>query len=233
MSNVSTTTSSLSSTTLLTTLNSTILANTTASTLTTITTTATTTISSLLSSVVTNASIISTTANSNTTIDYCLQRYSAGTCRLASFIRVLAYLLLSCSLIPQIVHLIYHGSRYIAGVSYMWIVIRVLALSSLIIAHAYKWPTFFELIALISTLVMFVQIFIYADNLHRQQKLLLIISSLATWMIGIGIMLILRKHETFLIMLGYLFLAVHMLPQVNKRNEMFGFGFYKFEYFEF
>jgi hypothetical protein len=159
--------------------------------------------------------ISTTTSNSNGTVDYCRQNYPNSTCRLAEFIQVLAYLLLAISLIPQIVHLFNHGSRYIAGISYMWIIVRVLGLTSIMVAHAPQWQSIFELIALISTLVMFTQIFIYADNFHRQQKFVLIGTSVGVWLIGGGIALLARNHETFLMITGYLLLSVHMLPQVK------------------
>ncbi len=187
-----------------------------------VSTTLNTTTAALLSSttVITttiNASISTSTITQNQSIniDDCLQNNSPSTCRLADFIRVLAYLLLGVSLLPQIFHLFNHGSRYIAGISYMWIIIRVLGLASLMVAHAFNWSSIFEFIALISTVAMFIQIFIYADNLHRQQKVVLIITSLVIWMIGGGIILLLRKKENFLVMTGYLLLSIHMLPQAR------------------
>ena len=160
---------------------------------------------------------ITTTILNNQTTNYedCLRKYSVSTCRLAEFIRVLAYLLLAVSLIPQIIHLFHHRSRYIAGISYLWLVTRVLALASLMVAHGFAWTSTFELIALVSTVVIFVQVFFYSDNLHRQQKLVLIGSSLLAWAIGGALILLLRKRETFLLTIGYLLLAVHMLPQVR------------------
>jgi hypothetical protein len=83
------------------------------------------------------------------------------------------------------------------------------------VAHAPKWPFVFEFIALMTTIAMFIQIFIYADNLHRQQKVVLITTGLVVWMIGGGIILLLRNQENFLIMTGYVLLSVHMLPQVR------------------
>ncbi|CAF0762276.1 unnamed protein product [Rotaria sp. Silwood1] len=157
-------------------------------------------------------SIIS--ANKSSFYENCLQKYSASTCKLAEFIRVLAYLLLGVSFLPQIIHLFNHGSRYISGISYMWIIIRVLGLASLMVAHAFNWSFIFELVAMVSTIAIFIQIFMYADNLHRQQKIILLASSLLTWIIGGGIILLLRKYEDFLIMTGYLLLSVHMLPQI-------------------
>jgi hypothetical protein len=128
---------------------------------------------------------------------------------------------LAISLLPQIVHLFNHGSRYIAGISYMWIIIRVLGLTSLMFAHAFEWSSVFEFIALISTIAMFIQIFIYADNLHRQNKVVLIATSLGIWMVGGGIILLTRKYEDFLKITGYLLLSVHMLPQVGENQSLF------------
>ncbi|CAF3565322.1 unnamed protein product [Rotaria sordida] len=171
-----------------------------------------TTIFSTINSTTVLTSTIST--HTNTFYENCLQKYSLSTCRLAEFVRVLAYLFLAVSFLPQIIHLFNHGSRYIAGISYMWIIIRVLGLASLMVAHAYNWSFVFELIAIISTIAIFIQIFIYADNLHRQQKIILIGSGLLTWIIGGGIILLLRKYENLLIVTGYLLLSVHMLPQI-------------------
>jgi hypothetical protein len=195
--------------------------NATATTLsTTLTSTATILMSSITETTIPTSTTVTTltsTISSNQTanLDDCLSKYSPSTCRLADFIRVLAYLLLAVSLIPQIIHLVNHGSRYISGISYMWIIIRVLGLASLMVAHAFQWSSVFEFIALISTIAMFIQIFIYADNLHRQHKVILAITSVAIWMIGGGIILLLRKRQDFLIMTGYLLLSVHMLPQVR------------------
>lgn len=173
---------------------------------------------SVLSTIVTTATttILSSTNSSNhsTIYENCLLKYSLSTCRLAEFIRVLAYLFLVVSFLPQVIYLFNHGSRYISGISYMWIIIRVLGLTSLMIAHAFNWLSIFELIAIISAVAVFVQIFIYADNLHRQQKIVLLVSTVSTWAIGISLILLLRKHENFLSILGYLLLALHMLPQV-------------------
>ncbi|CAF3481827.1 unnamed protein product [Rotaria sordida] len=171
-----------------------------------------TTIFSTINSTTVLTSTIST--HQNTFYENCLQKYSLSTCRLAEFVRVLAYLFLAVSFLPQIIHLFNHGSRYIAGISYMWIIIRVLGLASLMVAHAFNWSFVFELIAIISTIAIFIQIFIYADNLHRQQKIILIGSGLLTWIIGGGIILLLRKYENLLIVTGYLLLSVHMLPQI-------------------
>ena len=196
------------------------MANTTNSTTTTLSTLLTTILNSTVSTLTTTLTSTTTTAtisqNQSTNYENCLLKYSRGTCRLAEFIRVLVYLLLAVSLFPQIFHLSHHGSRYIAGISYMWITIRVLALASLMVAHAFSWASIFEFIALLSTLAIFAQIFIYADNLHRQQKIFLLGASLATWMIGGGIILLLRKYVSFLTTIGYLLLSIHMLPQVRK-----------------
>jgi hypothetical protein len=193
---------------------------TTATTTTTLSTTTLTTLVNATISIITSTTTTlatTTTISNNASTHYqtCLQNYSKSTCRLAEFIRVLAYLLLTVSLLPQIIHLFNHGSRYIAGISYMWIVIRVLGLASLLVAHAFQWSSIFELIALVSTVVIFVQIFIYGDNLHRQQKVILMGTSVATWLVGGSIILLLRKREDFLMMTGYVLLAVHMLPQVK------------------
>src|SRR4051794_36620189 len=85
------------------------------------TTTTTTGSTSILTETI---SMTSTTQNQSIIADSCLLKYSSSTCRLGEFIRVLAYLLLAVSLLPQILHLFNHGSRYIAGISYMWMIIR-------------------------------------------------------------------------------------------------------------
>ncbi|CAF3482460.1 unnamed protein product [Rotaria socialis] len=182
-------------------------------TLTTIETLTTTIIASVSSSSL-SSTTSTTPANASTFYDNCLRQYSTSTCRLGEFVRVIAYLFLAVSFIPQIIYLFHHGSRYIAGISYLWLIIRVLGLTALMVAHAFNWPSIFELIAIISTIAVFIQIFIHADNLHRQQKIILIGGSLLTWIIGGGIILLLRQHDKFLILTGYLLLSVHMLPQI-------------------
>lgn len=222
-----------------TTIPTTILTNTT---LTTITSTAGTTqtgstISSLISTLTstsasTTTSLLTSTisANQSTFYQHCLQSHPVSTCRLGEFVRVVAYLFLGVALLPQIVYLFNHGSRYIAGISYMWIVIRVLGLSFLMIAHTFNWSSIFEFVAIISSLAIFVQIFLYADNLHRQQKIVLIGSSLLAWLIGGGIMLLLRNYENFLTITGYLLLSVHMLPQVRYKFTCFQKFLFLIEY---
>lgn len=128
---------------------------------------------------------------------------------------MLAYLLLCVSLLPQIIHIANHGSKYIAGVSYIWLIVRALALASLMLAHAYNWTSIFELIALVSTVILFIQIFIYADNLHRQQKIVLGAAGALTCLVGGFILILLRGRPSFLITLGYTLLAMHTLPQVS------------------
>lgn len=208
------------STTLSTTLSTitTTLLNTTTNAVTTVITTTT---SKLTSSLVTTAMTSSSSSISpnSSTDGPCSQNFSVGTCRFADFIRVLAYILLGVSLIPQILYSFQHGSRYIAGISYMWIIIRVLGLTSLLVAHAFKWTFFFELIAIISTIIMLIQILYFADNFHRQEKIVLIGVSLGVWMVGGGIILLTRKYVKFLIMTGYILLSVHMLPQVCQSEE--------------
>ncbi|CAF0717318.1 unnamed protein product [Adineta steineri] len=191
------------------------------STITTTTTTLgntsfTTLLSTTLSTILTSSLSSTTTIPSNATTDYqkCLLNNSGVACRSAEFIRVLAYLLLGVSLLPQIIHLFNHGSKYIAGISYIWLIVRVLGLTSLMVAHAFKWTSIFELIALISTITIFIQIFIYADNLHRQQKLILLVTSLSIWFIGGSIIILLRKKESSLVLIGYLLLSMHTLPQI-------------------
>ena len=178
--------------------------------------TTTVTTSTTTTSLTTSTTITSTISTNLTTLyEECLQNYSPSTCRLAEFIHVLAYFLLAASFFPQIIYIFNHRSKYVAGISYMWIIIRVLGLISLIVAHAFNWSSIFEFIAIISTIVVLVQILLYADNLHRQQQLILLGSSLLTWIIGGGIMLSIRKYESFLNIIAYLLLSVHMLPQVR------------------
>ena len=194
--------------------------NTTVSVVANVTTTlATTSSTTSTSSMKTPATTTLNSSNSSRAVDLCTQNFSVGTCRFADFIRVLAYILLGVSLIPQILYSFQHGSRYISGISYMWIIIRVLGLTSLMVAHAFKWTFFFELIAIISTIIMLAQILYLADNLHRQQKIVLIGTSLGVWMVGGGIILLTRNYVNFLVMTGYILLSVHMLPQVKRSDE--------------
>ncbi|CAF0777207.1 unnamed protein product [Adineta ricciae] len=162
------------------------------------------------------STMLTSTRSSNITniTNSCLLKNSPSTCRLGEFIRVLAYLFLGVSLLPQILHLFNNGSKYIAGISYMWLIIRVLALTSLVLAHAFQWSSILELIALISTIIIFIQIFIYADNFHRQQKIILISASLLTWAIGGFLLLLIRKRPDYLLTFGYILLSIHTLPQI-------------------
>ncbi|CAF0781715.1 unnamed protein product [Rotaria sordida] len=145
---------------------------------------------------------------------YCVERFSIARCYLRAFVYMLAYLCSAFSLLPQIIHLFNYRTRYIAGISYIWIIIRVLALIFLIIGHVFKWASILELMAFISTIAVFIQIILFSKNLHRQNKINLIVISVSIWIIGLIIVFFFRKQKDLLINIGYILLAMQMLSQV-------------------
>jgi len=161
------------------------------------------------------ASSLVTSLLNNSTDKYCSERFSISRCYLTEFGRHVAYFLLAFSLLPQIIHLFFYRTRYIAGISYLWIIIRILALTSLMIAHTFKWSTILELIAFISTIIIFLQILIFSNSLYRQNKIILIVFTLCIWSIGRIFIVFFVKQEHSLITIGYLLFAVQMLPQVR------------------
>jgi hypothetical protein len=148
----------------------------------------------------------------NSTNSYCSERYSISRCFLVEF----AYILLAFSLLPQIIYLNIYRARYIAGISYIWLIIRILALTSLLVAHPVKWALMCELFAFILTLIIFLQILIYPNNLPRKNKIILIIVSLSVWSLGRILIFFFVKQEHLLMTIGYLLFAVQMLPQVRS-----------------
>jgi hypothetical protein len=152
----------------------------------------------------------------NSTNKHCSGKFFLSSCYWAEFGRTFAYFLLALSLLPQIIHLFNYRTRYIAGISYIWIIIRVLALMSLVVAHAFGWSTILELIAFLSTIIIFLQILVLSNNLHRQNKIILMIISLSIWGIGRILIFFFIKQEQVLITIGYLLLAIQILPQVSN-----------------
>jgi hypothetical protein len=158
----------------------------------------------------------------NSSTKYCSERFSLSTCYLAEFSRSFAYCLLALSLLPQIIHLFTYRTRYIAGISYMWIIIRILALTSFLVAHNFAWLSILELIALISTIIIFLQI-IGFSNIHRQNKIILIVITISIWIIERILFFFFVKQKHLLITIGYLLFAVQMLPQVRNNFLIFFF----------
>ena len=195
--------------------------STTTSVLTTVLNNATSLVTNLTTTTSIRNSSLTTTMvprNSSTIYEECLLNNPLSTCRLAESIRVLAYFLLAVSLGPQIIHLFRFGSKYIAGISYSWIVLRALALAGLMMGHVFNWSTIFEFLALVSAVMIFLEIVIFAENLHRQQRLTLVGVTLITWIIGITLIVTLRNRVTFLVPLSHTILAIHMLPQVKTKK---------------
>jgi hypothetical protein len=168
-----------------------------------------------------NSTMTATTTTSvknmsmNMTVSRCLLQNSEATCRLADAIRILAYLLFSVALLPQIIHLFRHGSKYIAGVSYIWIGWRVIALGALMMSHPFSTISVLEFIAFVSSIAIFLEILLYADGLHRQQKVVLVASTVGLWFVLGLVILSLKSRSEILHVIGTLLLAVHMLPQVD------------------
>ncbi|CAF1020699.1 unnamed protein product [Adineta steineri] len=150
----------------------------------------------------------------NASCSFNLKKLSISNCRFISLIHGLTYFLLALSLLPQIIHLFKYGRRYIAGISYIWIIIRILALTLLIVANTMKWTIIFEFIAILTTFGIFLQIINYSNNLGRQNKLKLILFSLFICFVGGSMIFLLTKQKNLLINIGYILLAVHILPQI-------------------
>ncbi|CAF2389913.1 unnamed protein product [Rotaria sp. Silwood2] len=158
-------------------------------------------------------STLATTIFNHSNDNYCVERSSITRCYLLPIVCMLAYLSLAFSLLPQIIHLFNHRSRYIAGISYIWIIIRALALIFLIVEHAFKWTSTSKLFAFISTMVILLQIILFSNKLHRQNKIILIVISLCIWIIGLSIIFF-SRNKGLLINIGYILLATQMLPQI-------------------
>jgi len=175
----------------------------------------------MLNNAVSLLSNLSTSLLNNSTNKHCSETFSLSQCYLTVWIRSFASILLAFSLLPQIIHLFNYRTRYISGISYIWIIIRILALTSLMVAHTLKWSSILEFIAIISTIIIYLQTIVFSNNLHRQNKVILIMISLVIWIIGGSIPLFFIKQEKLLTTIGYLLLAVHMLPQVRDNSLLF------------
>ena len=146
----------------------------------------------------------------------CFERFSTARCYLIKFGHTFAFFLLAFSLFPQILKLFGYRHRYVAGISYMWVIIRILALTSLLVAHAFKWSSIFELIAFVSMIIIFFQIVTFSNNLHRQNKIILIVISVSVWSIGRILMFFFVKQERTLLTIAYILFGSQMLPQVKN-----------------
>ena len=175
----------------------------------------------MLNNTISLVSTLTISLSNNSNYKYCSERFSTLQCYLIILICYLPYLLLAFSLFPQIIHLFNYRTRYIAGVSYVWITIRILALTLLMVGHTSKWLSIFEFIAIISTIIIFSQIIIFSKSLHRQNKLILIIISALIWIIGGSIIFFFIEQKKLLLTVGYLSLAGHMLPQVREDLLLF------------
>lgn len=149
----------------------------------------------------------------------CTERFGRVQCYLTKHGQNFAYFLLALALLPQIIHLFKSTHRYIAGVSYIWIIIRIFALISLILAHSFHWRSILEFIGLLMTMFIFAEIIIFSNNLHRQNKIILIVISGLLWIIGKFLVYFLVKDRRVLINLVYILFAIQMLPQVKKTFE--------------
>jgi len=169
----------------------------------------------MLNNTETLASALATSLLNNSTNKSCSEGFSKLRCYVAEFDHTFAYLLLAFALIPQIIHLFHYRNRCIAGISYLWIIIRVLALTSLMLARGFRWASILELAAFISTIIIFLQIIIFSNNLHRQNKIILIVVALLIWTIGKILIFFFVKQERSLTTVSYVLLAIQMLPQVR------------------
>lgn len=177
----------------------------------------------------------------NSTLNNCFEKYDTLRCYLSvyghNFIYfILGFFFLTCSLMPQIVNLFQYNTRFIAGISYQWIILRVLALTILISAHTLGWSGLMELIALLSTIIIFIQILMYSNNLHRTNKIILAIISISMWIIGRILISFFIKEKYIMMDIGYLLFAMQMLPQVRiNLNIKFSiqFFFYSLDFTQF
>lgn len=146
----------------------------------------------------------------------CSERFSRVQCYLTRHGQSLVYLLLAIALLPQIVHLYRTRHRYIAGISYLWIIIRIFALALLILAHPLKWFSLLELMSLLTTMIIFAQIIIFSNNLHRQNKIILFVVCTILWAGGFSLVMFLVKENRVLINIVHILFAVQMIPQVRR-----------------
>jgi hypothetical protein len=160
----------------------------------------------------------------NSTKKSCSEEFSKLNCYITEYGHTCAYIILALALLPQILHLFDYRNRHIAGVSYLWIIIRVFALISLMVGHVYGWASVSELAAFISTIIIFLQIIFFSKNLHRQNKIILIVAALSIWIMGRILLFFFVTQRRSLITIGYVLLAIQMLPQV-KDNLNFDYNF--------
>jgi hypothetical protein len=83
------------------------------------------------------------------------------------------------------------------------------------LARGFRWASILELAAFISTIIIFLQIIIFSNNLHRQNKIILIVTALLIWTIGKILIFFFVKQERSLTTVSYVLLAIQMLPQVR------------------
>ena len=119
------------------------------------------------------------------------------------------------SLLPQFFRFFKYQQRYIAGISYMWIIIRIIALTTLMSAHRFQWSSLLEFCALIVTILIFYQVVYFSNNLHRQNKIILATTAIFLWFLTKIVFILFVRQRTRLLTIGYVLLGVQMLPQVN------------------
>jgi hypothetical protein len=163
------------------------------------------------------ASTLATAVLNTSNSKVCLDKFSISSCFLAEFSGIIAQFILAFTLFPQILYLFYYRKRYIDGISYLSIIIRIVALILLITADAVKWVWIVELIA---TIIIFLQIII-GLNAPDRNKCTFISISLVIWIISSGIIIYFREQKDVLKNIGYALLAVHMLPQVKTNFGRF------------
>ena len=146
----------------------------------------------------------------------CTERLDKIQCFMNRHGQTAAYFFLALALLPQILHLQRSVHRYVAGVSYLWIIIRIFALMSLILVKSFHWLSVFVCIGLIMSIVIFTQIVLFSNNLHRQNKIILIVVSLVIWLTGKILIYYLVKEKRVLINIIYILFAIQMLPQVKS-----------------
>ena len=151
----------------------------------------------------------------NCSVEFCPERFSARKIYWLDWTQSLAPWLLAVALLPQIIYLLYYRTRYIAGISYISIIIRVLALVSLTGGHNTRFSWMGEFISFCSTTIIFLQILVFSNYLPRRNQLYLFLISFLIWIIGGGFLIYVIKKRRYLKTIGYLLLAAHMLPQVR------------------
>ena len=146
----------------------------------------------------------------------CTERFSLVQCYLTRHGQSLVYLLLAVALLPQIFHLYQTRHRYVAGVSYLWIIIRIFALMLSVIAHSFKWLSILKVMGLMMSIIIFSQIVIFTNNLHRQNKIIFVVVSTIIWIGGISLIIFFVKEKQVLINIIQILFAVQMIPQVRR-----------------